>query len=74
MNCIFGRMKQILLFSLLLLALLPLNAQQFGRKELGGDRMHDYFYHNLGQHMTLTAIDGSDLNLKPTEELAFAGF
>lgn len=43
------------------------------RKEKGGDKMHDYFYHNLGQDMKLTATDGSDLNLRPTEELAFAG-
>ena len=43
------------------------------RKERGGDKMHDYFYHNLGQSMTLTAADGTDLNLQPTEELAFAG-
>ncbi len=43
------------------------------RKERGGDKMHDYFYHNLGQEMTLTAADGTDLHLKPTEELAFAG-
>ncbi len=43
------------------------------RKEQGGDKMHDYFYHNLGQTLTLTAADGSDLNLQPTEELAFAG-
>lgn len=43
------------------------------RKERGGDKMHDYFYHNLGQTLTLTAADGSDLNLQPTEELAFAG-
>lgn len=43
------------------------------RKELGGDKMHDYFYHNLGQQMSLQAADGSDLNLQPTEELAFAG-
>ena len=43
------------------------------RKERGGDKMHDYFYHNLGQTMTLTAADGTDLNLHPTEELAFAG-
>lgn len=35
--------------------------------------MHDYFYHNLGQTLTLTAADGTDLNLQPTEELAFAG-
>lgn len=43
------------------------------RKEKGGDKMHDYFYHNLGQTLTLTTADGSDLNLQPTEELAFAG-
>ena len=43
------------------------------RKEKGGDKMHDYFYHNLGQNMNITAADGSDLNLQPTEELAFAG-
>lgn len=43
------------------------------RKERGGDKMHDYFYHNLGQALTLTAANGSDLNLQPTEELAFAG-
>ncbi len=43
------------------------------RKERGGDKMHDYFYHNLGQKLTLTAADGSALNLQPTEELAFAG-
>ena len=43
------------------------------RKEKGGDKMHDYFYHNLEQTLTLTAADGSDLNLQPTEELAFAG-
>lgn len=43
------------------------------RKQEGGDKMHDYFYHNLGQEMQLTASDGSDLSLQPTEELAFAG-
>ena len=43
------------------------------RKEKGGDKMHDYFYHNLGQDMKLTTSDGRDLNLQPTEELAFAG-
>lgn len=43
------------------------------RKVEGGDKMHDYFYHNLGQVMTLTASDGGSLGLKPTEELAFAG-
>ncbi len=43
------------------------------RKELGDDKMHDYFYHNLGQTLSLTATDNSDIGLKPTEELAFAG-
>lgn len=43
------------------------------RKAEGGDKMHDYFYHNLGQTMRLTTSGGEDLNLQPTEELAFAG-
>lgn len=43
------------------------------RKERGGDKMHDYFYHNLGQTLTLATADGSSLDLQPTEELAFAG-
>lgn len=43
------------------------------RKAKGSDKMHDYFYHNLGQVMELTASDGSDLNLSSTDELAFAG-
>ncbi len=28
------------------------------RKVQGGDKMHDYFYHNMGQTMNLTAADG----------------
>ncbi len=43
------------------------------RKHEGGDKMHDYFYHNLGQTMTVTAADGSPLDFVPTEELSFAG-
>lgn len=38
-----------------------------------GKKLNDYFYHNLGQDMRLTAADGSGLNLQPTDELAFAG-
>ncbi|MGM9727927.1 MAG: heparinase II/III family protein [Prevotella sp.] len=38
-----------------------------------GGAFHDYFYHNLGQTMSLTRADGSSLNLQPTDELAFAG-
>ncbi len=43
------------------------------RRKDGKDQFHDYFYHNLGQQMTLTAADGADLHLQPTDELAFAG-
>lgn len=43
------------------------------RRRNGRDKFHDYFYHNLGQVMTLTAADGADLHLQPTDELAFAG-
>lgn len=43
------------------------------KKVEGGDKMHGYFYHNMGQVMTLKAADGTDLNLQPTQELAFAG-
>ena len=37
------------------------------RKERGGDKMHDYFYHNLGQSMTLTAVDGTDMTYLDAE-------
>jgi hypothetical protein len=44
------------------------------KKQKGGDKMHDYIYHNLGQKMVISdAASGDSLNLKPTEELAFAG-
>lgn len=43
------------------------------RKQAGGDKTHDYFYHNLGQTMTLTDFDDKPLQLQPTDELAFAG-
>lgn len=43
------------------------------RRKDGRDKMHDYFYHNLGQRMTLAAADGSPLGLAPTKDLAFAG-
>ena len=39
----------------------------------GEPQFHDYFYHNMGQEMTLTQADGTILPLKPTEELSFAG-
>ena len=44
------------------------------RKKEGGDKTHDYFYHNLGQEMkVMDAASGKALEMKPTEELAFAG-
>lgn len=43
------------------------------RKIEGGDKMHDYFYHNLGQTLDLRASGGDTLAMQPTQELAFAG-
>lgn len=44
------------------------------RKKEGGDKTHDYFYHNLEQEMkVIDAASGKALDMKPTEELAFAG-
>ena len=44
------------------------------RKKEGGDTTHDYFYHNLGQEMkVMDAASDKALDMKPTEELAFAG-
>ena len=44
------------------------------KKKEGGDKTHDYFYHNLGQEMkVMDAASGQSLDMKPTEKLAFAG-
>lgn len=42
-------------------------------KKNGGDKMHDYFYHNIGQQVTLSDATGKPLDLKPTEKLSFSG-
>ncbi|MEI6946810.1 heparinase II/III family protein [Paraflavisolibacter sp. H34] len=42
------------------------------RRKEGGDKRHDYFYHNLGQQLEVTAADGSALALQPTDKPAFA--
>ncbi|WP_243348098.1 heparinase II/III family protein [Parabacteroides sp. FAFU027] len=42
------------------------------RKQRGGDRYHDYFYHNLGQDLTLMDNQGKALELNSTEKLCFA--
>ena len=44
------------------------------RKKEGGDKIHDYFYHNLGQKMQIVdAATDKPLQMLPTDELAFAG-
>ncbi len=43
------------------------------KKQRAGDKFHDYFYHNLGQELTLTDASDSPLQLMPSEEMAFAG-
>jgi hypothetical protein len=44
------------------------------RRQDGQDKMHDYFYHNVGQIMhTYEGSTGTLLPLSPTQELAFAG-
>ncbi len=44
------------------------------KRKDGNDKAHDYFYHNLGQTMQMMdAASGKALDMKPTEELAFAG-
>lgn len=43
------------------------------KKAEGGDKMHDYFFHNLGQNMEIRTSSGEEINFKPTEELSFAG-
>jgi hypothetical protein len=43
------------------------------RKQDGGDKFHDYFYHNLGQSMTVTDVNGKPLDMTQTNELVFAG-
>lgn len=43
------------------------------RKQRKGDKFHDYFYHNLGQHMQVMDAVGKPLELSPSEEMGFAG-
>lgn len=41
-------------------------------KKEGGDKYHDYFYHNMGQGLTISDNKGQPLNLQPIDKLAFA--
>jgi hypothetical protein len=43
------------------------------RKQRGGDKYHDYYYHNLGQTMSIRHTDGTPIPLQPTEEMAYFG-
>lgn len=43
------------------------------RKQRKGDKFHDYYYHNLGQSMQIMDSSGKPLDLKPSEEMGFAG-
>ena len=43
------------------------------RRRDGKDKMHDYFYHNIGQKMTISDSSGRELDLKPTNKLSFSG-
>ncbi|WP_291787864.1 six-hairpin glycosidase [Maribacter sp.] len=43
------------------------------KKQRAGDKFHDYYYHNLGQTMSVMDTDGNPLKLMPSEEMAFAG-
>jgi hypothetical protein len=41
-------------------------------KKEGGDKYHDYFYHNMGQGLVVTDNNDKPLNLQPVDKLAFA--
>ena len=43
------------------------------KRQRGGDKFHDYYYHNLGQELFITEAQGGVLDLQPSEEMAFAG-
>lgn len=41
-------------------------------KKEGGDKYHDYFYHNMGQGLTVSDNNDRPLNLQSVDKLAFA--
>lgn len=41
-------------------------------KKEGGDKYHDYFYHNMGQGLTVSDNNDKPLNLQSVDKLAFA--
>src|SRR5690606_7310486 len=42
------------------------------KNQQGGDKFHDYFYHNLGQQLVLSDTAGKPLALQPSDEMGFA--
>lgn len=43
------------------------------KKQQGGEKYHDYFYHNLGQELKITQVDGQPLEMRQSDEMGFAG-
>jgi hypothetical protein len=43
------------------------------KRKNGKDKMHDYFYHNMGQQLIINDSTANILPLKTTEELSFGG-
>jgi hypothetical protein len=43
------------------------------KKQRGGDKFHDYFYHNLGQDLQILDKNGNEMTLTPNDEMGFAG-
>jgi hypothetical protein len=43
------------------------------KRKDGKDKMHDYFYHNMGQGLTVTDKKGQPVSLQSTDQLSFGG-
>ena len=43
------------------------------KKQRGGEKFHDYYYHNLGQELLISDTRGNALNLQPSDNMGFAG-
>lgn len=43
------------------------------KRKDGKDKMHDYFYHNMGQGLTVTDAKSQPIKLQSTDQLSFGG-
>jgi hypothetical protein len=43
------------------------------KRKDGKDKMHDYFYHNMGQQLVVNDNAGNAVSMQPTEKLSFGG-